>query len=66
MYSKQRNSNGSGKAEEQEEHIIPDTGKPVRKYKISSTRARRHTPGYFELKNMLNDSKGLLTADCLR
>ena len=31
-------------------NTIPDTGKAVRKYQISSPRARRHAPGYFEIK----------------
>ena len=38
MYSKQRNSDGSREAEEQEEHMLLDTGKVVRKNLFSTPR----------------------------
>ena len=38
VYSKQRNSDGSREAEEQEEHMLLDTGKVVRKNLFSTPR----------------------------
>ena len=37
MYSKQRNSDGSREAEEQEEHMLLDMGKVVRTFILYST-----------------------------